>query len=118
MHSVIPFLVRHGYWVLVANVFAEQMGLPIPALPVLLGMGALAGLVSRLNLRRDLRRLDVHILSGPRDGNYHATIRELASLAERKGGRIVNVESAGSMDNIARLRAAAASSTSRSTSSA
>jgi membrane protein DedA with SNARE-associated domain len=44
MHSVIPFLVRHGYWVLVANVFAEQMGLPIPALPVLLGMGALAGL--------------------------------------------------------------------------
>ncbi len=44
MHSVIPFLVRHGYWVLVANVFAEQIGLPIPALPVLLGMGALAGL--------------------------------------------------------------------------
>ncbi|MGD0296576.1 MAG: VTT domain-containing protein [Bryobacteraceae bacterium] len=44
MHAVIPFLLRHGYWVLVANVFAESIGLPIPALPVLLGMGALAGL--------------------------------------------------------------------------
>ena len=44
MHGVIPFLLRHGYWVLFLNVFAEQAGLPIPALPVLLAMGALAGL--------------------------------------------------------------------------
>jgi membrane protein DedA with SNARE-associated domain len=47
MHSVIPFLLRHGYWVLFANVFAEQIGLPIPAIPVLLAMGALAGLGAR-----------------------------------------------------------------------
>ena len=46
MHAVIPFLLRHGYWVLAANVFAEQIGLPVPAFPVLLGMGALAGLGS------------------------------------------------------------------------
>jgi membrane protein DedA with SNARE-associated domain len=45
MHGVIPFLLRHGYWVLVVNVFAEQVGLPIPAFPVLLAMGALAGMV-------------------------------------------------------------------------
>lgn len=44
MHSVIPFLLRHGYWVLVANVFVEGVGLPVPSFPVLLGMGALAGL--------------------------------------------------------------------------
>jgi membrane protein DedA with SNARE-associated domain len=44
MHAVIPFLLRHGYWVLVVNVFAEQVGLPIPAFPVLLAVGALAGL--------------------------------------------------------------------------
>lgn len=44
MHAVIPFLLRHGYWVLVANVFAEGIGLPVPSFPVLLGMGALAGL--------------------------------------------------------------------------
>ncbi|HYL37865.1 MAG TPA: VTT domain-containing protein [Bryobacteraceae bacterium] len=47
MHGVIPFLLRHGYWVLFANVFAEQLGLPIPAVPVLLAMGALSGLGSR-----------------------------------------------------------------------
>ena len=44
MHAVIPFLLRHGYWVLAANVFAEQLGLPVPAFPVLLAMGALVGL--------------------------------------------------------------------------
>ncbi len=44
MHAVIPFLLRHGYWVLFANVLVEQLGLPIPAVPVLLAMGALAGL--------------------------------------------------------------------------
>ena len=44
MHAVIPFLLRHGYWVLVATVFAEGIGLPVPSFPVLLGMGALAGL--------------------------------------------------------------------------
>ncbi len=44
MHGVIPFLLRHGYWVLFLNVFCEQAGLPIPAVPVLLAMGALAGL--------------------------------------------------------------------------
>jgi membrane protein DedA with SNARE-associated domain len=44
MHGIIPFLLRHGYWVLFVNVLTEQAGLPIPAVPVLLGMGALAGL--------------------------------------------------------------------------
>jgi membrane protein DedA with SNARE-associated domain len=44
MHAIIPFLLRHGYWVLFVNVLAEQAGLPIPAIPVMLAMGALAGL--------------------------------------------------------------------------
>lgn len=43
MESVTSFLVQHGYLVLFAVVFAEQVGLPIPALPVLLAVGALAG---------------------------------------------------------------------------
>ena len=42
MHDAIQFLERHGYAVLFAFVFVEQIGLPIPALPILLGMGALA----------------------------------------------------------------------------
>jgi membrane protein DedA with SNARE-associated domain/rhodanese-related sulfurtransferase len=38
------FLLRHPYAVLFALVFAEQIGLPLPALPFLLGAGALAGM--------------------------------------------------------------------------
>jgi membrane protein DedA with SNARE-associated domain len=44
MHSIISFLLRHGYWVLFVSVLVEQAGLPVPAFPVLLAMGALAGL--------------------------------------------------------------------------
>jgi membrane protein DedA with SNARE-associated domain/rhodanese-related sulfurtransferase len=43
MDDVTQFLVRHGGVVLFAAVFAEQAGLPIPAVPVLLAAGALAG---------------------------------------------------------------------------
>lgn len=44
MRPVLDFLIRHGYWVLFLNVLAEQMAIPVPATPVLLAMGALAGL--------------------------------------------------------------------------
>ena len=43
MDGVIRFLLAYGYTVLLACVLAEQIGLPIPAVPVLLGVGALAG---------------------------------------------------------------------------
>jgi membrane protein DedA with SNARE-associated domain len=43
MHSVLEFLLHHGYAVLLAWVFAEQIGLPVPSLPILLAAGALAG---------------------------------------------------------------------------
>ncbi len=43
MHQTIQFVLRHGYAVLFAWVFAEQVGLPIPAIPILLAAGALAG---------------------------------------------------------------------------
>jgi membrane protein DedA with SNARE-associated domain/rhodanese-related sulfurtransferase len=43
------FLLRHGYVVIFVAVFIEQIGLPIPAGPVLLAAGALAGF-HRLNL--------------------------------------------------------------------
>jgi membrane protein DedA with SNARE-associated domain len=49
MHATLEFLVRHGYVVLAAWVFAEQAGLPAPALPLLLAAGALAG-AGRMNL--------------------------------------------------------------------
>src|SRR5271170_4274072 len=43
MHSTLEFLLHHGYAVLLAWVFAEQIGLPVPSLPLLLAAGALSG---------------------------------------------------------------------------
>ncbi len=43
MNETLQFLLRHGYAVLFGFVFAEQIGLPLPAVPILLAMGALAG---------------------------------------------------------------------------
>jgi membrane protein DedA with SNARE-associated domain len=43
MHRTVEFLLHHGYLVLLAWVFAEQAGLPVPSLPLLLAAGALAG---------------------------------------------------------------------------
>ncbi len=44
MREILEFLLQHGYLVLFAWVFAEQVGLPIPAIPVLLGAGVLVGM--------------------------------------------------------------------------
>ncbi len=41
--EVIQFLLRHGYALLFGWVFAEQLGLPLPAAPILFAAGALAG---------------------------------------------------------------------------
>lgn len=43
MSDAVEFLVRHGEAIVFAAVFAEQIGLPVPAIPVLLAAGALAG---------------------------------------------------------------------------
>lgn len=43
MHQPMEFLLRHGYPLLFAAVLAEQLGAPLPAMPFLLAMGALAG---------------------------------------------------------------------------
>ncbi|HZV60056.1 MAG TPA: VTT domain-containing protein [Candidatus Eremiobacteraceae bacterium] len=48
MHNTLEFLLHHGYALLLLWVFAEQIGLPVPALPVLLAAGAVAG-TGRLN---------------------------------------------------------------------
>lgn len=43
MNEVIQFLLRHGYAVLFIWVLAEQIGAPVPAAPLLLAAGVLAG---------------------------------------------------------------------------
>lgn len=42
MAEIIQFVLRHGYWVVFVSVFVEQMGLPLPAVTVLLAFGALS----------------------------------------------------------------------------
>lgn len=42
MEETIAFVIRYGYAVLFVAVLAEQIGLPLPALPMLLAAGALA----------------------------------------------------------------------------
>jgi membrane protein DedA with SNARE-associated domain len=43
MHGIVEFLLRHGYLLLFGWVFAEQAGLPLPSVPLLLAGGVLAG---------------------------------------------------------------------------
>jgi len=43
MHRTLEFLLHHGYILLLGWVFAEQLGLPLPSMPLLLAAGALAG---------------------------------------------------------------------------
>jgi membrane protein DedA with SNARE-associated domain len=43
VNAIVQLLVKHGYSVLFASVFARQMWLPIPAILVLIAAGALAG---------------------------------------------------------------------------
>jgi membrane protein DedA with SNARE-associated domain len=44
MHSVLDAIAQHGYLLLFGWVLIEQLGLPIPAMPVLLAAGVLSGL--------------------------------------------------------------------------
>lgn len=43
MHETVQFVVHYGYWLLFGWVLAEQGGLPVPALPLMMTAGALAG---------------------------------------------------------------------------
>lgn len=44
MRRLLEFLMQHGHVVLFVAVLAEQLGAPLPAVPVLLAMGALVGM--------------------------------------------------------------------------
>jgi len=54
----------------------------------------------------DLSHVHVAILSGSQEGNYHAVIAKTATQAQRLHGRVANISSAGSVENIKRLDAA------------
>jgi len=81
MGETIQFLLRHGYTVLFAWVLAEQLGLPLPAIPILLAAGALAG-AGRMNLAAALAlTLAAALLS---DTLWY-------EIGRRRGHRILNL---------------------------
>jgi len=73
---------------------------------VVLVIGGLGFLISRLDLQRNLGRLDVGVSSGAKEGNYYRLVGGLADLATAEKGKLRNLESEGSADNVRKLAAA------------
>jgi len=80
MNETLQFLIRHGYSVTFFWVLAEQIGLPIPALPVLLAAGALAG-QGQLNYATILLCASVAALIA--DTAWY-------EIGRRRGGKVLN----------------------------
>ena len=81
MNGGVEVLLRYGYLLLLVVVLAEQIGLPIPAVPVLLGVGALSG-NGRLSL---LVALGVAVVASlPPDLIWY-------ELGRRRGSRVLGV---------------------------
>ena len=78
-------------------------------LVLVLALLALGILAARADLRPSLGHVHIHLLSGPPEGNYHAMADAVAAAAARKRGRVDDVASAGSLENIEQLAGAARS---------
>jgi TRAP-type uncharacterized transport system substrate-binding protein len=61
---------------------------------------------TQLDRAPDLSHVDVAFLSGSEQGNYHAIVERIGAEARRRDGRVRNVPSAGSVENLARLASA------------
>ena len=81
MHGALEILVRYGYALVFGFVLLEQIGLPIPAVPVLLGVGALAA-SGQMSLAIALGA--VLAASLPPDLVWHA-------LGGRRGAKVLRV---------------------------
>lgn len=66
-------------------------------------LALLVALVAWIDPRPSLRHVRVSMLSGSLSGNYHATVDRLGAEVARRGGRVRNIESAGSAENVQRL---------------
>jgi hypothetical protein len=66
----------------------------------------LGALLAWFDPRPTLRHVNLAMLSGSATGNYHATVDKLAAEVARQRGRIRNLPSVGSVENLQRLMAA------------
>ena len=80
MNETLQFLIKHGYTVTFAWVLAEQIGIPIPAVPILLAAGALAG----------QGKLSFALVLG--SAAIAAVISDTAwyEIGRRRGGKVLN----------------------------
>lgn len=86
---------------------SQKRRLPIRLL-VLAGVVLVIGLVfAAVDLSPDLEHLDTEMLSGPEQGNYHAIVDRLSRAASADNGHVGNRSTAGTVDALARLAAAA-----------
>ena len=79
-----------------------RTGLGAALLSLVLVVGLVAGLAS-LDFSPNLSHLDVTILSGSEQGQYYALTERLARLAKEQDGRVNNVATAGTLENVERL---------------
>lgn len=70
-------------------------------------LAILTAVVAWLDPRPSLRHVKVAMLSGSTTGNYYATVEKIAAETARRHGRVQNLSSAGSVENINRLIAGA-----------
>jgi membrane protein DedA with SNARE-associated domain len=81
MTDSLQFLVAHGYVVLFLWVLMEQLGLPLPAIPMLLGAGAMAG-TGQMSLAGSL------LLT-----TFASLLSDLVwyTMGRRRGGKVLNL---------------------------
>src|SRR5262245_7568443 len=69
-------------------------------------VGAVGALFALTDPEASLRHLKVSILTGAPQGNYHAVVQRIAAGAAARKGKVTNLASAGSVENVQRLAAA------------
>ena len=70
-------------------------------------LAVLTALVAWLDPRPSLRHVQVAMLSAGATGNYYATVEKIGAEVARRKGRVHNLTSAGSVENVRRLIAGA-----------
>ena len=70
-------------------------------------LALLTALVAWLDPRPSLRHVHIAMLSGSPTGNYYAIVDKIAAETARRHGRVQNLSSAGSVENVERLIAGA-----------
>ena len=66
-------------------------------------LAAIAALIAWIDPRPSLRHVNVTMLSGGLTGNYYATVNRFAEEVSRRKGRVANISTAGSVENVRRL---------------